>query len=176
MPDCIARQGENGDDIFMSSALVNFLEIFGNDEDSILDVERRADHCFGRGRCMVWEGNPETFQFTYVSKSAETILGYPVSSWVSEAQFWAEIVVHPDDRRTAIAYCALATGMQKDHDFVYRAQKKDGSVIQLHDVVKVVTAGKRLPVLLRGIMFPVSDTALVEPVFEKVASRSEIAA
>jgi len=45
---------------------------------------------------IVWEADGETFRFTFVSKQAERILGYPVSEWVNDPQFWINHL-HPDD-------------------------------------------------------------------------------
>lgn len=56
----------------------------------------------------MWEGDPETFQFSYVSSSAQDILGYPAGRWMDES-FWVDSIVHSDDRRDAVAFCALAT-------------------------------------------------------------------
>ncbi len=125
--------------------------------------------------CVVWEGDPSTFQFLYVSPCAEEILGYPARAWLEEPAFWAETVVHPEDRRDAIAYCALATGKGRDHDFVYRAVKANGGVVWLHDVVKVFLGPKGVPRRLRGLMFAVADKSKVAPVFEVVGG-SEAAA
>ena len=152
-----------------------FAQIFGAGDESILVVQDRAQSAFGRNKCIVWEGDPETFQFTYVSKSSEAILGYPASAWLRPS-FWANFIVHPEDQREAIAYCALATGKGKDHDFVYRAMKSDGSIVRLHDVVKVVTGGRGIPIRLRGIMFPIDQGKVIAPVFEKVPQTGSAAA
>ncbi len=34
---------------------------------------------------IVWEADPETFEFTYVNQAAERVLGYPASSKASFA-------------------------------------------------------------------------------------------
>ena len=70
--------------------------------------------------------------------------------------FWADTVLHPDDRRDAIAFCALATGQCRDHEFEYRARAADGSIRWLYDVVKVVRGPRGLPSRLRGLMVDVT--------------------
>jgi PAS domain S-box-containing protein len=147
-----------------------FDHIFGAD-DPIRVVEARALNAFGPARCIVWEGNPETFQFTYVSPCAESVLGYSCSAWLDNS-FWAGTIVHPQDRSDAIAYCALATAKGKDHDFVYRARRADGSTVWLHDVVKVIRGPNGIPVRLQGLMFQVHEPSKVVPVFEKVLASS----
>lgn len=116
-------------------------------------MTQRAQQEFGP-ECIVWEGDAQTFQFSYVSPSAESLLGYPCSRWLEEPTFWADTVVHPDHRRTAVSYCALCTGRGADHDFEYLAQGADGRVVTLYDVIRVVLGARGVAVRLRGIMFP----------------------
>ena len=49
---------------------------------------------------IVWEAEPETFQFLFVSEEAERILGYPAQSWLDEPDFWR--AAHPSGRRRAV--------------------------------------------------------------------------
>jgi hypothetical protein len=84
-----------------------------------------------------------------------------------EKGFWAMKVVHPEDRKAAVTYCALATGKGCDHDFTYRAVKADGSIIFLHDIVKVVLGRSHVPRRLVGIMMPLEDNAVARPIFAR---------
>jgi PAS domain-containing protein len=160
----------------MRTADQTFYHVFGEGHEPIHAVERRAELAFGPARYILWEGDPETFRFLYVSKSTELILGYPASAWTNNATFWADTIVHPEDRRDAIAYCALATGKGRDHDFVYRAVRSDGSIVWLHDVVKVIPGLNRVPTKLRGVMFPVVSSTAVVPVFERVTEQTHAVA
>lgn len=94
---------------------------------------------------------------SYVSPSAEWLLGYAAQRWVREPAFWTETVVHPEDRDDAVAYCALATGKKADHEFEYRAIRADGRVVWLLDVVRVVLGKRGVPERLRGLKFDVSQ-------------------
>lgn len=131
--------------------------VFGRFSDPMSLVEQRAQE-LAPMRVIVWEGDPATFEFSYVGKSAEDILGYPAKRWTTEPTFWADTVVHEEDRGEAIAYCALATGKCKDHDFVYRAIAEDGSVVWLHDVVRVCVGPRNVADRLRGIMIDITDS------------------
>src|SRR5688572_17626233 len=73
---------------------------------------------------VVWEADPQTFRFTYVSRSAERLFGYPVQSWLEESDFWARHI-HPDDRANAITHCLTATTQGRDHAFEYRMLAAD---------------------------------------------------
>jgi PAS domain-containing protein len=129
--------------------------IFGEATDSLAEVERRAAAVLPQP-VIVWEGDPDTFQFTYVSPCAEDVLGYPVRDWL-ELGFWASSVVHPEDQNDAVAFCALATAKGRDHDFQYRAQRADGSVVVLHDMVHVIKGPLGVPIRLRGVMVVVPE-------------------
>ncbi len=62
--------------------------------ESILDKEALRE----AGRCretlvnsidgIVWEADPVSMRFTFISVRAETILGYPIGRWLSDRWFW----------------------------------------------------------------------------------------
>jgi PAS domain-containing protein len=131
--------------------------IFGADDDPMLLVEHRARQLLPEHRPIVWEGDAQTFEFSFVGGAAEEVLGHPAARWTSEPTFWADTVVHPDDRNDAIAFCAVATGKGADHDFQYRAVCADGRVVRLHDIVKVVKGPRGVAERLRGIMIEVPE-------------------
>jgi PAS domain S-box-containing protein len=132
-------------------------EIFGSDDDPMDALERRAHVLLPDQRVILWQGDPQTFEFNYVSPCASEILGYPCERWTTEPTFWADTVVHDEDRENAISFCALATGRKQDHDFEYRAIAADGRIVYLHDVVRVIVGDKGVPVVLRGIMIDVTQ-------------------
>lgn len=133
--------------------------VFGRATDPMPELERRALAELADQSVIVWEGDATTFQFTYVSASAERLLGYPRSRWTSEENFWSDVVIHPDDRDEALAYCALATGKNQDHAFIYRAITATGEIVHLHDIVRVVLGPRGVASRLRGVMIvvPVRD-------------------
>lgn len=125
---------------------------FGTGREPIAVVASRAEALFGDVPVIVWEGDAQTFEFSFVSASAEKVLGHPRERWTSEATFWADHVVHPADRDDAIAYCALATGKGRNHAFEYRANAADGRTVTLVDYVQVIMGKRGIPERLRGIM------------------------
>ncbi|HLL85490.1 MAG TPA: PAS domain S-box protein, partial [Longimicrobium sp.] len=104
---------------------------------------------------IVWEMDAATWAFTYVSGQAERLLGYPVRRWYTEPTFWAEVLVHPDDRQWAIPFCVQCTHRAEDHDFEYRALTADGRTVWLKDIVRVVHDAQGRT-LLRGVMVDVT--------------------
>jgi PAS domain S-box-containing protein len=104
---------------------------------------------------IVWEGDADTFQFSFVSKRAEDILGYPVHRWL-EPGFWASIVA-PESREWAVAYCTNATKEGRDHEFEYAAVTADGRTILLRDIVYVLRDEEGRARRLRGVMIPIRE-------------------
>lgn len=149
-----ARQAFRSTDPFSN----DLITVFGDLEDPMTVVERRARALFGDG-VIAWEGDPATFQFSFVSRRAEEALGYPRARWTEEPTFWADVVVHRDDKADAVAFCATATGKRRDHEFVYRAVTADGRVRYLRDIVRVCCGPRGVPVRLRGLMLDVTDDA-----------------
>jgi len=99
---------------------------------------------------IVWEADVPSFQFSFVSKEAERVLGYPVERWLSEPTFWKDHV-HPDDREWALQFCQTATTEKRNHQFEYRMTAADGRVVWLRNLVTVVVDGGHVP-RVRGVM------------------------
>lgn len=130
--------------------------VFGDGHhDPMPELDRRARERLHGHACIVWEADAATFAFTYVSESAEWVLGYPLARWTTEPGFWAEVVVHPGDRDESVSYCVAETGACRDHAFEYRARAIDGRVVRLRDYVRVVTDAAGRPSRLRGVMLVV---------------------
>ena len=104
------------------------------------DAEIRYHNLVHGVDAIVWEADATTFQFNFVSRRAEEILGYPVDRWLREPDFWISLI-HPDDRDDAIASYRGATAADRDYDFEYRAVAADGRVVWVHDKVFVVRGG-----------------------------------
>jgi PAS domain S-box-containing protein len=97
---------------------------------------------------IVWEADPVTLTFSFVSERAETLLGYPVAQWLSEADFWANHI-HPDDREHTVAVCSEAVAQGRDHESEYRLVAADGRAVWVHDSCRVVLGTDGRAQLLR---------------------------
>ncbi|MBI1938996.1 MAG: PAS domain S-box protein [Ignavibacteriales bacterium] len=104
---------------------------------------------------IVWEADARTFEFTFVSKQAEKILGYPVQSWIDNPVFWKNHI-HPDDRVWVVKFCVDATCKKTPHQFEYRMIAADGRIVWLRDIVSIILENNE-PVLLRGIMVDITE-------------------
>ncbi len=109
---------------------------------------------------IVWEADADTFAFSFVSKQAERILGYPVKQWLEQATFWKDHL-HPEDRDWAVRFCVKATAEKQSHDLEYRMIAADGSVVWLRDLVTVVVEEGH-PTRLRGVMVDMTERKRAE--------------
>lgn len=123
-------------------------------EKFLIDSQRQYADLINTIEGIVWEADAATFQFTFVSEQAETLLGYPRSDWYQK-DFWPKHI-HPDDRAFAVQYCTGATAENRKHTFEYRMIAKDGRVIWFRDIVSVIQE-KGKPGVIRGIMVDISE-------------------
>ncbi|MGQ0555655.1 MAG: response regulator [Nitrospiraceae bacterium] len=109
---------------------------------------------------MVWEADATTTQFTFMSRQAEAILGYPVERWLSSPTFWVDHI-HPEDRNWAPQYCLEEVRKHLAHTFEYRMLAADGRIVWIRDLASVVVENGRVT-KLRGIMEDITDRKLSE--------------
>ena len=50
---------------------------------------------------VMWEADPVTFQFTYVSRGAVRLLGYALEHWLSRPTFWVDLTTLDQGLRIA---------------------------------------------------------------------------
>jgi len=98
---------------------------------------------------IVWERNPDSFQFTFVSRQCEDILGYPPQTWLEKSNFWEE-KLHPQDAARIIraGHEMAARGHPYSHE--YRMIAADGRNVWIRESGTVLVE-KAKPVAMRGI-------------------------
>lgn len=121
---------------------------------------------------IVWEADARTFVFNFVSRKAETLLGYPVADWLQPG-FWVSHL-HPEDRTWAPDFCASCTGRLEPHRFEYRFLARDGQVVWLEDIVTVVAEGGEL-VALRGLMVDITARKRADEEVHRLGQRLSLA-
>lgn len=105
---------------------------------------------------IVWECEPQSLIFTFVSRSAERILGYPLDQWQRRPDFWSNII-HPDDREWVTTFCREEVKQGRDHEFEYRCLTVDGQIIWLRDRVSLARDSLGNVQSLRGLMVNITD-------------------
>jgi len=109
---------------------------------------------------IVWECSAKSWLFTFVSPQAEALLGYPVSQWLDQPEFW-QTHTHPDDRQWVREYCVKMAWEKTKYAFEYRMMAADGRIVWLRDIV-TVERDQNEPVILRGIMVDITDSKQAE--------------
>jgi len=137
-------------------------------EDELKNERLRFKNLVDSVDGIVWEAEAATVTFTYVSRQAERLLGYPLEEWCRPG-FWRNHL-HPDDRDWAFGYCADHAARQEDHDFEYRFIAQDGRTVWLHDIVTVV-GEEGQPRWLRGIMVDTTGKKLEEAEKQKLEAQ-----
>ena len=124
------------------------------------EVERRYRGLIDRLDAIFWEADVASFDFTYVSPRAESLLGYSMERWLEHA-FW-ERILHPEDHDWVVASCAEATAACRDNEIVYRVLAADGRVVWLQDMIYVEADEAGHPRQLRGVMLDVTAQKSIE--------------
>ncbi len=109
---------------------------------------------------ILWEGNPDNFQFSFVSPQSKQILGYEPEEWMADPEFWIS-KIHPDDRKMAYNFCVMMTDRGEDHAFEYRMISADGREVWCRDYVSVKTENGK-PVMLRGLIVDITKQKKAE--------------
>ncbi len=103
---------------------------------------------------VIWEADVSTLRFTFVSKQAERMLGYPNQAWL-EADFWQKHL-HDDDREPVLRECREAIEMRERRQLEYRMIASDGRIVWVRDTVTAIVEDQ-LPTRLRGMMVDIDE-------------------
>jgi PAS domain-containing protein len=129
------------------------------------DQRQQLDDVVSNVPGVVWEaqGNPASHGHVmrFVSHHAETMLGYPIFSWISVPEF-CRTVPHPDDRdRAAHELEAIArSGLPGECQSRWIAS--DGRVLDVLTYASVVFDAERRPAGMRGVTIDISDRKRAE--------------
>lgn len=129
-------------------------------EEALGQVMHRYKDLIDSINGMVWEADASTTQFTFMSRQAEAILGYPVEQWLSSPTFWVDHI-HPEDRNWVPQYCLEEARKHRAHTFEYRMLAADGRTVWIRDLVSVFVEKGRV-IKLRGIMEDITERKRIE--------------
>lgn len=112
---------------------------------------------------IVWEADPETLGYTFVSPRAEQILGYPAARWLAGngLEFWTNLI-HPEERERVVRFSLGELNAGRNHEIKYRALAADGRVVWLHEVVRRQMDGSGHLRKLCGLMVDITDCKRTE--------------
>lgn len=110
---------------------------------------------------IVWEADPDTLRFLYVSEQAVEILGFPLDRWLSQPRFWRN-QIHTDDLDHVLRTISHASRVRGSYELEYRMIAADGRTVWLRDLISVVDGLDGQP-RMRGTMFDITSHKLAEP-------------
>lgn len=105
---------------------------------------------------IVWEADPKTFSFTFVSKRSVSLLGYDINAWTTEHDFW-ENHIHPDDRSAAVAQVKKCILLRSSEVHEYRMIAANKKTVWIQDHITVNVNENDGSCFLRGIMFDITE-------------------
>jgi PAS domain S-box-containing protein len=91
----------------------------------------------------------------FVSRRAESLLGYPIAQWTDEPGFW-QARLHPEDRRRVLDYARAETAAGRDHVQEFRMLAADGRVVWVCDSATLVREPGQ-PARLRCLSVDITD-------------------
>jgi PAS domain S-box-containing protein len=133
-----------------------------------LESERRFRDLVQGLDAIVWEGEAsgQELRFTFASRRAETIFGYPVERLLADSDFWKDRI-HPDDRdrvsglfRRIFERGSGAHGQGAAWEIEFRVQAADGRMVWLHNRAR--QAADSPGMRLRGVMTDITSRKLSE--------------
>jgi PAS domain S-box-containing protein len=141
-------------------------------ERASAEAERRFRTLVQGVDAIVWETDPASGQFGFVSQRAEEILGYPVARWLGEPDFW-ERHLHPDDRERVVAARRTGAGEGRDHALEYRMLAEDGGERWIRDRATVLCDETGRPRRLLGLMVDVTERRRTEESLARLLAQAE---
>jgi PAS domain S-box-containing protein len=140
--------------------------------DAVSTTEQRYRDLVDRAGAVFWEAEIGKSGFTFVSRAAEQMLGFPAERWVAEPEFWISRV-HPDDRAVVLeAKARTQTREAGTDEFEFRVLAADGRTLWVHQKVYVhrLASGERR---VLGVLFDITSRKEAEEVLRVNATRLE---
>ncbi len=127
------------------------------------DNEQRLHDLIESLDAIVWEADPNTFEFSFVSRRAEAMLGYPISRWLSEPAFLFNHI-HADDVEMIRARyeAVMAVGGPLSHRCDYRVLAADGHAVWMEGVCRATRDASGRARRLSGVLLDITDRKAVE--------------
>jgi len=117
----------------------------------------------------VWEADPKTFEFSFVSQRAERLLGFSREEWTANPRFWLEHV-HPNDQMLARDIRMKGLAQEKSNQFEYRMIAADERVIWVREISTFMLEGGT-PEALRGVLFDITEQKQAEEELDNLNKR-----
>ncbi|MGH9943594.1 MAG: PAS domain S-box protein, partial [Pyrinomonadaceae bacterium] len=154
-----SRRVEFGGEFYVAGTGINISRRRRTEQD-LRRSRQRYEDLINTIDGIVFEADARTLRFTFASHKAERLLGYPVSRWTDEPDFWSAHL-HPEDRERAVTSCLATTTGGYDHEAEYRMIAADGRAVWLRDLTHVLVENG-MAVSLRGVIVDITEQKRAE--------------
>ena len=138
--------------------------------EAVRTTEERYRDLVEQLGAIFWEADIDTPGFSFVSRGAEQILGFPPERWLEDPHFWLSRV-HEDDRADAAAAWARARERRTGADeFEFRAVTADSRTLWLHQKVYAHRSQTGEARLL-GVILDITDRKQAEDILRANAAQ-----
>ncbi len=129
--------------------------------------EQRYRELVDSAQVILWRGGLDGTSFSYVNQEAESLLGYPIQTWIDSAAFWIDHV-DPRDRPLAESSCRAVAENRDPERFEHRMVAADGRVVWLRTSVRFVSSNGKAKELA-GVMTDITDRKQAEEAAEEAS-------
>ncbi|MGH9521333.1 MAG: PAS domain S-box protein [Terriglobales bacterium] len=124
-------------------------------------AERRFRDLVHSLDAIVWEADVADWRFTFVSRRAEKMLGYPLRDWQATPDFWLKIA-HRDDRAAIERQRQEMLKRGRGGAMKFRAYSADGRTLWFRALCEVVRDLAGVPRQMRGLMLDITQRRRAE--------------
>lgn len=154
-----ASVGARGDELGRLAESFNEMLSRIQSQDAALSLsQRKLEALIHSIDGIVWERQPNTFRFTFVSRQSEHVLGYPREQWLAQPNFWEE-KLHPQDAAKAIRSMREFVERAQPYTQEYRMLAADGRTVWIRESGTVLAEAGR-PMAMRGIFLDITRQKL----------------
>jgi PAS domain S-box-containing protein len=104
---------------------------------------------------IVWEADPDTLRYSFVSRPAETLLGYPVSDWIETPRFF-ESLLPEEGREAALRRRSARIRAREPFEADYRVRARSGDLLWVREKIDF-PASEEDPGKARGLIVDVTN-------------------
>lgn len=131
------------------------------------ETEHRLETLVNSVDGAVWEYDPESARFTYMSPQIERILGYPRSVWLTRPNFWRGLL-HPEERDRVDEAYHNARLESRTHRAEYRLRHAAGDWRWVRDYT---TNGRNGRLHSRGLLMDITEARATQAELQRSAEQ-----
>lgn len=124
---------------------------------------------------IVWSADPKTLAFSFVSKTAERLLGYSLEQWYTEAGFWSKHILL-EDREAFVRALQRVQKTEEETVIEHRFRTADGKTVWLQTGIRPGTGTDGEKSEINGLSFDITKTKEAGRLLRAGKQRSDILA